>query len=272
MPVKKSGSAVDRLTDATPATPPPPASKKKTAPVILLEGDAAATFDRYTSADAIVKVAGAGQSEARGKVVEAAAHEFLRLCITQGYAVANPQLATAQSRASFQVKHVSALIVEEDENGKVIPIQDRLTDAGFSEQVAREIVTELLAKEVVKTRESLRVKSLTEMADSENPAQRAVAERIAKYVEKWLTPEDRALMMEKVLTTTIEPHWKDVAVAAACRIGGEDLDKGVEVLGKLFAVIPVQFAVSGAAYTGNLGEAFGKLVPKTLSDIPPPAV
>jgi hypothetical protein len=232
----------------------PPVSKTK--PTITLEGKEAETFETYAVAAAVVKIADAGQKEPKAQVLQILKQHYLKLCIAATRKIDNPDVVSPAGKASFQVKHVQAIPNETTPDGKNILLVDRFKAAGFDKKVAVEIMTTCIHE----TSEE-RLKSFTELAASDNPVQKKIGERIMKLIEKTLAEEDRALMVETVNSTWVDACWRDVAVSIACRLADGNSRKGVEILGRLFSVLPIQPVLTDVSYGGELSTAFAKMLP-----------
>jgi hypothetical protein len=232
----------------------PDTAKTKAKLTVALEGEEAELLDGYAGRVAVLEVAAAGQNDRKEQLKLLMAAHYLRICAESGFKAPNPDFSTQASKAGFQVKLVAAVHEVKGADGKTLTIEDQFRAAGFDEETVAEIVAK-----VVKRNTTLRVKSLTELAVSEDEAQKSIAEKLTKYIEKF-TSANQKLMLGKFTQTTIDESWKDVAVALACKLGGDDQAKRAEVLAKLWSVLPVQYVMANVVYSGEVGEAFAELL------------
>jgi hypothetical protein len=223
-------------------------------PTITLKGLSARAFDRLVSADAILKVAGKDQAERKRAMTDLLATMFVKLSIEAGAKQENPRVATKQSNANLQVKHVSGVSRVHGPAGDLIKLPDQFRGAGFTE----ETVTEIMAA-AIELKSETRMKSFEELAISQDAEKRKIGEQIQAYIARF-TSEHQGLMLERTVTETVRPCWKDFSVALAVRLADGDLDRGIEIIGRLWAVLPPQFVIDQMEFGGDKAAAFGELL------------
>ncbi len=254
-------SMLNKLMNNVKATEQKTTTKKNEKPVITLTGTQADICDAFTGSDAILKVAKSTQEATKAQATEVIKDEYFRMCIERGYKVENPAVTSANSKANFQAKHQSKLKRTPAPDGKMLTVGEQLQQLGFSDDVI-----EIINRDVIEEKPSLGLKKFTDLiSDESTPQQRAVAEKLMALVDAHLTPDEQALVLEHTIETKVRECWKDMAVNLACRVGGGDVDAGVDALSKLYSVLPPTFVMSQMAYSGEISKAF-----ENLQTPPPP--
>lgn len=231
---------LDQAADTSPAT-------KGDRPEIYCAGADGLAIERFAAADALLKVATAGQTEAKAQAHAILRRRWLAICVEQGKRPANPRVLAVEAEANYVVKHVAKLPAKEQS------LEQQLADRGFAPEVAKRI-----RAEVLDVRTSLALRPLDKLA-SGTPAEKAVATKLMQLLKDHLSPEQRALVLEKCQETTVAEKWQDLAIELALERSESEPDAAAEQLDQLYQVIGPQFVLQNMVYRGEWAEAFGRL-------------
>ncbi len=235
-----------------------PAAAKKDKPVIRCESpDEEAILDRFTAADAIYKVAAAGQTQAKAGAHEVFRKRFLRLCVQRGSMPENPQITSTNSRCNLIVKHMKKLKLGEKDPS----VREQLEGLGVPDaDIDRICGDDENEGKVVKQKPSLGLKKFTDLtADTATGPEKAVAEKLMALVQENFDDEELALLLEKQVDVMVDESWQDTAVQIAVKMAGGNEDQAINTLEALFAVIAPQFVMSQMVFSGQLTDAFDRM-------------
>ena len=244
------------------ATKVPEKTAKKTKPTIRLEGNEAEVFDAFCAVDSVFQVIQANHEMAKTKAAEIIKSIYIRLCCERGYTPPNPQVVTSASKANFINKKKGTLKRTPAPNGELLSIEDQLRQLGFDDDVVQAITTK-----VIKEKLHLGLKAFSELQGEDSTStERAVAQKIMDLIQNNLNEEELSLCLEENMETTVDDGWKDIAVSLACKVGGNDIEKSVEALAKLYSVIPTICYMSNKEFSGDTKNILERMLDTPLPE------
>jgi hypothetical protein len=237
-----------------------PAKGGKVRPVLQpTTPDEEQIIDQFAASDAIMKIAQGAQGTMK---LKAKAHEILRrqylaVCLDRGSKPENPKVQTNRSMMNYIVKHVKKFNIPQKSDGSPMSVEELLDQNGFGQEVVDSIKSK-----VIKEKVHLGLRRFTDLNEG-TPAEKSVAAKLMAFVRDNLTPQERAMVLEKTTEVTVDECWQDVAVGLALNdIPKNDpnrTEKAAERLDKLYQVIAPQFVLQNISYTGALNDALTAL-------------
>lgn len=249
-------TALERLkSKAKPAAEPKPAAKKRKRPTIALtESKDIELFELFASSDIIAKMAEAAQKESKDRAKALARSKFFPMALELGYMPDNPSIQTAAAKATFAVVHVAKFNRTSKDGKEVLSVDDHLKQLGFDDKAIVQV------KSCIKEKEHLGMKKFTDLqAPEASAAMKSVADKVMNFILEELDDEERELILEPSIDTSVTDNWQDVAVDIAKRMSGNDTKKGVDLLNKLFTVISPQYRMSQVIFSGELSNALVRM-------------
>lgn len=224
-------------------------------------------LDSFTSADAVFKVSKASQEVAKSRVYDIFKKRLYELAIDCGYMPDNPGIKSKMSSVNLVAKHMSK-IKGVDGDGNPIDFEEKIKEAGFSDEVVENIT-----ENIIEEKQVLGMKRFTDLiAEDSSPQEKKVAEKIMQLLHKNLTEDELGLVLEKTTEFTISDNWQDEAVKIACASvdkGHSDYkNKAVSNLEKLFGVISPVFVLSQMEFAGDIDKAFANTKEKIPDSSP----
>lgn len=247
----------DLLGDATEKTKTA-AKGGKVRPIITPLDDAEETIlNNFAAADAIMKIATGAQGTAKVKAYEVCRRQFLQLCLDRGSKPENPKVQTKCATMNYIIKHVKKFKIPQKSDGTLMSVEDLLEQNGFGQEVVAAIKSK-----VIKEKVNLGLRQFTDLNEG-TPAEQLVAKKLMAFVRDNLSPQERALALEKTTDVFVDESWQDVAVSLALNdVPKNDpnrMEKAAERLDKLYQVIPPQFVLQNINYSGALNDALTSL-------------
>lgn len=249
------------LNDATNVHTKKPASKKKQRELIELEPTEAVAFDRFCMADATLKMAKGHQEGSKATILPVLTDKLIRMWCEEGHRTDNPRVQTENGQAILQARENLRFDIPAGEDGEPGTVADALIAVGFDPDKAEEI----RQKEFTEKTE-LRFANISKLRDDDNS--RKIVDKLLRLVLDNFSPAERAVLLEKVNTVTLNEGFLDRAVThAEC-----DASK----LKALFQVVRPTFLMSQIVWKGDLDTAMKTLetekpvAPTTTAAIPAP--
>lgn len=243
------------LNDATPLAPKKPGAKKKQRDLIELTEQEALTFNRFCMADAAMKMAKGHQESSKGTILPVLKDKLLNIWCEEGHRTDNPRVQTENGQAILQARESLRFELPVGDNGEPGTVIDALMSAGFSEDEAEAI----REKEFTETTE-LRFANITKLRDDADT--KKIVDKLLKLVLDEFSPNERAVLLEKVNAVTLNEGFLDRAVTHA---NCEPIK-----LKALLDVVRPTFLMSQIVWKGELNDAVKSL--EAAAATPAPAL
>lgn len=248
----KGSGLLDSLMGKAKEVKTKPTTAKKDKPVMKCETpDEEAILDQFTAADAIFKVAEAGQTQAKAAANALFKRKFLTLCVQRGAMPDNPHCTSTNSRCNLIVKHLKKLKRGADDPG----VREQLEAMGVPEADIAKV-----EEKIVRPKVTLGLRPFTDLTGEEStPKQQEVAEKLMALVQENFDGDELELLLDKKTELFVEKEWQNLALQVAIKQSEGDEEAAIGMLDALFGVISPQFVLSQMVFSGQLSEAFDKL-------------
>lgn len=231
------------LNDAAVVAPKKP-GKKKQRDLIELEPSEAAAFDRFCMADAALKLAKGHQEGSKATILPVLTDKLLSIWCEEGHRTDNPRVQTEKGQAILQARETLRFDIPAGDDGEPGTVTDALMAVGFDEETA-----EAIREREFTEKTELRFANISKLR--EDAAKKKVVDKLLAMVLENFTPAERAVLLEKVNTVTLNEGFLDRAVA---HVDGDPVQ-----LKALFQVVRPTFLVSHIVWKGDLNDAMNTL-------------